>query len=112
MSGAVSTPRSDRYSLLIARSATTALSVGLPVKIAHAVYQFITGPLLDHPRRVGEPLGPPLEPAYSARRGDYRVLYVIDDATHVVTVTAIGHRAALIGHEAPRSSSARLRRLA
>lgn len=93
MPGAVSTPSRDRYNLLIARSATKALTDGLPVKITHAVYEFITGPLLDNPRRVGKPLGPPLEPAYSARRGDYRVLYFIDDATHAVKVTAIKHRA-------------------
>jgi mRNA interferase RelE/StbE len=93
MPGAVSTPSSERYNLLIARSAAKALSDVLPEKIAHAVYEFVTGPLLDNPRRVGKPLGPPLAPAYSARRGDYRVLYLIDDATHTVKVTAIRHRA-------------------
>ncbi|HEY5303007.1 MAG TPA: type II toxin-antitoxin system RelE/ParE family toxin [Acidimicrobiales bacterium] len=56
------------------------------------MYEFITGPLLDNPRRVGKPLAPPLAPAYSARRGDYRVLYFIDDASHTVKVTAIKHR--------------------
>ncbi|MHB1252491.1 MAG: type II toxin-antitoxin system RelE family toxin, partial [Acidimicrobiales bacterium] len=55
--------------------------------------EFITGPLLENPHRVGKPLAPPLAPAYSARRGDYRVLYFIDDATHTVKVTAIRHRA-------------------
>jgi mRNA interferase RelE/StbE len=34
-----------------------------------------------------------MAPAYSARRGDYRVLYFIDDATHTVTITTIKHRA-------------------
>jgi mRNA interferase RelE/StbE len=53
----------------------------------------MTGLLLDNPQRVGNPLGPPLAPAYSARRGDYRVLYFIDDDTHTVKVTAIRHRA-------------------
>ena len=93
MPGAVSTPSRERYNLLIARSAAKALSDVLPEKITHAVYEFITGPLLDNPRRVGKPLGPPLAPAYSARRGDYRVLYLIDDATHTVKVTAIRRRA-------------------
>ncbi|MHB2028429.1 MAG: type II toxin-antitoxin system RelE family toxin [Acidimicrobiales bacterium] len=65
----------------------------LPEKIAHAVYEFITSALLENPHRVGKPLGPPLAPAYSARRGDYRVLYFIDDATHTVKVTAIRNRA-------------------
>ena len=89
----MSTPSSERYNLLIVRSAAKALSEVLPEKIAHAVYQFITGPLLDNPRRVGKLLEPPLAPAYSAQRGDYRVLYLIDDNTRSVNVTAIRHRA-------------------
>jgi mRNA interferase RelE/StbE len=89
----VSTPSRERYNLIIARSTAKSLTDALPEKIAHAVYEFISGPLLDNPRRVGKPLGPPLDPAYSARRGDYRVLYFIDDATHTVKVTAIRHRA-------------------
>ncbi len=89
----MSTPSRERYNLQIARSTAKSLSDALPEKIAHAVYEFITGPLLDNPRRVGKPLGPPLAPAYSARRGDYRVLYFIDDATRTVAVTAIRHRA-------------------
>lgn len=93
MPGAVSTPSSEQYNLLIARSAANALADLLPEKIAHAVYAFITGPLLDNPRRVGKPLGPPLAPAHSARRGDYRVLYFIDNNSRSVKVTAIRHRA-------------------
>jgi mRNA-degrading endonuclease RelE of RelBE toxin-antitoxin system len=89
----VSTPTKDSYNLQVARSAASAITDVLPEKIAHAVYEFITGPLLENPQRVGKPLGPPLSPAYSARRGDYRVLYFIDDATHTVKVTAIRHRA-------------------
>lgn len=89
----MSTPSRERYNLIIARSTAKWLSDALPEKIAHAVYEFITGPLLDNPRRVGKPLGPPLAPAYSARRGDYRVLYLIDEATHTGKVTAIRHRA-------------------
>ena len=93
MLGAVSTTSKGRYNLLIARPTAKALSDVLSVKIAHAVHEFIIGPLLDNPQRVGKPLGPPLAPAYSTRRGDYRVLYFIDDATHTVKVTAIRHRA-------------------
>jgi mRNA interferase RelE/StbE len=48
--------------------------------------------LLDAPRRVGKPLNPPLDPAWSARRGDYRVLYLVHDASRTVEVTAIRHR--------------------
>ncbi|WP_208722181.1 type II toxin-antitoxin system RelE family toxin [Rhodococcus qingshengii] len=57
------------------------------------MYEFITGPLLENPRRVGKALAPPMAPAYSARRGSYRVLYLIDELSRRVTVTAISHRA-------------------
>ena len=88
----MSTPSRDRHSLLVSRPAAKVLTDTLSKKVAYAVYEFISGPLVDDPRRVGKPLGPPLAPAYSARRGDYRVLYLIDEATHTVKVTAIRHR--------------------
>jgi len=84
-----------RYRLRIARSAAHSLAESLPSKVATAAYAFITGPLLDDPRRVGQPLNPPLGPAWSARRGDYRVVYRIDDETQLVEVTAVGHRSRL-----------------
>jgi mRNA-degrading endonuclease RelE of RelBE toxin-antitoxin system len=83
----------DRYRLRIAGPAARSLTHSLPEKVAHAVDGFINGPLLDNPRIVGKPLHPPLAPAYSARRGDYRVLYLIDEAAGTVEVTAIRHRA-------------------
>jgi len=83
----------DRYRLVMARSAARALATSLPEKVATAVYEFVTGPLLENPRRVGKPLDPPLAPAYSARRGTYRVLYLINDENRTVEVTAISHRA-------------------
>jgi mRNA interferase RelE/StbE len=81
------------YTLTIARSAARALKQNLPEKVAAAVYEFITGVLLENPHRVGKKLSPPLAPAYSARRGTYRVLYLIDEDTRRVQVTAISHRA-------------------
>ncbi|MEI4747901.1 type II toxin-antitoxin system RelE/ParE family toxin [Rhodococcus erythropolis] len=82
----------EPYVLAVARSAARSLKAGLPEKVAVAVYEFITGPLLENPHRVGKRLDPPLAPAYSARRGAYRVLYLIDDDVRRVTVTAIAHR--------------------
>jgi mRNA-degrading endonuclease RelE of RelBE toxin-antitoxin system len=64
----------------------------LPERIALAAYTFITGPLLEDPRRVGRPLAPPLAPVWSARRGDYRVLYLIDDEALEISITAIRRR--------------------
>ena len=57
-----------------------------------AAYEFITGPLLDDPHRAGKPLDPPMAPAWTARRGSYRILYNLDDTHGVVEVTAIRHR--------------------
>ena len=80
------------YRLRIARPAARSLTEHLPEKVVPAVYAFITGPLLDEPRRVGKPLDPPLAPAWSARRGAYRILYLIDDDAREVQVTAVRHR--------------------
>ncbi|MEV7968756.1 type II toxin-antitoxin system RelE/ParE family toxin [Sphaerisporangium sp. NPDC088356] len=55
--------------------------------------EFLTGPLLDNPQRVGKPLTRELSDYHSARRGAYRTVYRIDDATRVVHVVRIDHRA-------------------
>lgn len=62
----------------------------LPEKVAVAAIEFIYGSLAENPRRVGKPLRFELEGLHTARRGDYRVIYRIDD---VVTIAAIEHRA-------------------
>ncbi|WP_322752764.1 type II toxin-antitoxin system RelE/ParE family toxin [Frankia sp. Cas3] len=82
----------DRYRLRIARAAARALAETLPEKVAVAAYEFITGVLLDTPYRVGKMLDPPLAPLRSARRGAYRIIYLIDEASHTVEVTAVRHR--------------------
>jgi mRNA interferase RelE/StbE len=81
-----------RYRLRVARAAARALAEVLPEKVAAAAHEFITGPLLEVPHTVGKPLDPPLAPLRSARRGPYRVIYLIDDTKRVVEVTAIRHR--------------------
>ena len=83
---------SQRYRLRVAGPATKALAEVLPEKVAAAAYEFITGPLLDDPHRVGKPLNPPMAPVWTARRGTYRILYFVDDAAGIVEVTAIRHR--------------------
>jgi hypothetical protein len=57
--------------------------------VAFAAYEFIIGPLLDTPHRVGKQLRPPLHDRHSARRGTYRVLYRIDDEHQQVTVVGV-----------------------
>jgi mRNA interferase RelE/StbE len=54
---------------------------------------FIFGGLADEPRRRGKPLQRELEGAWSARRGDFRVVYRLDDETKTMYVLKIGTRA-------------------
>jgi mRNA interferase RelE/StbE len=65
----------------------------MPEKIASACWEFIHGPLADNPHRVGKPLLEPLAPQYSARRGEYRVLYLIEVEQVTVLITSVTHRA-------------------
>ena len=82
----------QRHRLIIAPTARRQLTESLPEAVASAAYEFVVGPLLDNPYRVGKQLRPPLADRYSARRGTYRVLYRIDDQKLTVTVLAIMHR--------------------
>lgn len=82
----------EGYSLVVARSAARSLAEVLPERIAVAVIDLITGPLLESPRRLGKPLGRELSGLWSARRGTYRVIYRIDDAAGEVEVLRIDHR--------------------
>ena len=49
-----------RYELIIAPTAKKQLAEQLPESVAFAAYEFIIGPLLDNPHRVGKQLRPPL----------------------------------------------------
>ena len=80
------------YALRATPTVRRALAETLPEAVAAAAFEFIAGPLLAQPYRVGKRLLPPLDDRYSARRGTYRVIYRIDDAANVVTVVDIGHR--------------------
>jgi mRNA interferase RelE/StbE len=88
----VSEDEPSRYTLRATPTVRRALAETLPEAVAVAAFEFITGPLLENPRRIGKRLLPPLDDRYSARRGTYRVIYRIDDQARVVTVVDIGHR--------------------
>jgi mRNA interferase RelE/StbE len=87
----------EAYALSLAPAARRALVEGplrgLPVAVAAAVTEFLTGALLDNPHRVGKPLARELAGYHSARRGAYRVVYRIDEAARTVHVVRIDHRA-------------------
>lgn len=65
----------------------------VPPRVVPAIIEFIYGPLVGEPRRIGKPLRDDFEGQWSARRSDYRILYVIDDRSQELLVTRIGHRA-------------------
>jgi mRNA interferase RelE/StbE len=83
---------SEPYTLRTTPTVRRALAERLPEAVATAAYEFINGPLLQDPYRVGKRLMPPLNDRFSARRGTYRVIYRVDDQTRVVTVVDVGHR--------------------
>jgi mRNA-degrading endonuclease RelE of RelBE toxin-antitoxin system len=86
----------EAYRLSLAPSARRALVEGpprgLPLAVAAAVTEFLTGALLDHPHQVGKLLSRELAGYHSARRGAYRIVYRIDEAAGTVYVVRIDHR--------------------
>lgn len=83
---------SPLYKLSIAPRARRHLAERLPEAVATAAMAFITGPLLENPRRVGKPLRPPMAPKWAARRGEYRIVYEIFDDQVIVEVVTVQHR--------------------
>jgi mRNA-degrading endonuclease RelE of RelBE toxin-antitoxin system len=65
----------------------------LPEKVGTAAIDFIYGPLAEEPHRLGRPLRFELEGLHSARRGDHRIIYRIDEDMGRVVVEVIQHRA-------------------
>lgn len=64
----------------------------MPIGTSHAVAEFIVGPLCGNPFRVGKPLTGGFIGLYSARVGEYRVLYSIDVEHRLISVSRITHR--------------------
>jgi mRNA interferase RelE/StbE len=80
------------YQIVFGRKALQAIERDLPEKMATAALEFIAGALAENPHRVGRPLRAPLAPMYSARRGEYRVVYRIFEARVVIEIVSIAHR--------------------
>ncbi len=87
----------DPYDLAVAPSASRAISKTLSEAVASAVIEFITGPLLENPYRVGKPLGAELDGLYAARKDVFRIEYEIDEEQRSVRVVRIAHRAHIYG---------------
>ena len=82
----------EPYDLVVTPGVRRALAGSLP-SVAFAVHEFITGPLLASPRRLGKRLEAPYAGLWSSRRGAYRVIYDIDEESHTVRVLVVDHRA-------------------
>ena len=80
------------YEVRFTRAAKRALTEDLPEKVASAAWSFIMGALRDNPQRLGKQLVEPLHPLYSARRGEYRVIYRVLDDVLVIEIVAVAHR--------------------
>lgn len=80
------------WRLLVAPAAERTLA-RLPERVASAIVEFMVGPLIKEPRRVGKPLQRELEGYWSARRGAYRLVYRVDHEASTVRVVRIDHRA-------------------
>jgi mRNA-degrading endonuclease RelE of RelBE toxin-antitoxin system len=84
----------EPYELGMAPPARRAIADKLPPDVAVAAVEFITGPLLDNPHRVGKRLGEELHGMLSARLArEWRVLYEVAEDSHTVIVLDIRHRA-------------------
>ena len=64
----------------------------LPAKVRAAVIEAIFGTIADNPRRAGKPLRGELEGLFSARRGDFRIVYELDEEAGIVLVHRAQHR--------------------
>jgi mRNA interferase RelE/StbE len=80
------------FRIIFSRQAKRALDFELPESVAAACAEFIYGPLAANPYRVGKRLREPASVLYSARRGEFRVIYDIRDEEIVVEIIDIRHR--------------------
>jgi mRNA-degrading endonuclease RelE of RelBE toxin-antitoxin system len=64
----------------------------LPAKVRDAAVSLMLGALAENPRRVGKPLVGRFAGLWSARRGDYRIVYEIDENAHVVLIHRVQQR--------------------
>jgi mRNA interferase RelE/StbE len=87
---------SDAYSVRIAAGVLRTLQAGpprgIPLNAARAIFEFINGPLSQDPCRVSKPLHDELEGFRGARRGEYRVIFRIDEQERVIRVVRVDHR--------------------
>lgn len=84
----------DPYQVAITAIAAADLE-RLPKKIAKACIEFLFGALADDPYQFGTPLRAELEGLHCARRGDYRIIYAINDSGRRLEIVHIDRRSAV-----------------
>jgi mRNA-degrading endonuclease RelE of RelBE toxin-antitoxin system len=87
---------SDAYTIHIDHGVRRTLQAGppkgIPSNAAWAIYEFLSGPLSQDPWRVSKPLHDELEGFRGARRGEYRVVFRIDEEQRIIRVLRVDHR--------------------
>lgn len=81
----------SEYRVVVTGGALRSLQT-VPPRVTGPLIAFMFGGLADDPKRRGKPLQRELEGRWSARRGDYRIVYRLDDETMTMYVLKIGHR--------------------
>lgn len=81
----------SEYRVVLTASALQCLR-SVPPRVAEPVVAFVFGGLAADPRRRGKPLQRELEGRWAARRGDYRIVYRLDEETKQMYLLRIGHR--------------------
>jgi mRNA interferase RelE/StbE len=88
----VTTEPEQRYEIRFQPAARRAIANRLPETVAAAVLEFCDAGLAINPHRIGKPLFGPLAGCHGARRGTYRIVYRIDEASRVIHVLEVDHR--------------------
>ena len=81
-------PPGERYNIRFQPAARRAISGRLPESVAAAVLEFCEATLAVNPQHVGKPLFG----CHGARRGTYRIVYRIDEASRIVHILDVDRR--------------------
>lgn len=81
----------DDYRVVLTAAAVRSLK-SVPPRVVEPLVAFIFGGLATNPRRRGKPLRRELDGHWSARRGEFRVVYRLDEQSKTMYVLKIGHR--------------------
>lgn len=82
----------EPYRVALSPTARRNLAQELPETVAIAAVELIYQGIAHQPYRRVRQLSPPLENAWKANRGTYRVLYEIDERQRVIRILRIAHR--------------------